>query len=167
MLFMSSDMTYEISTSDSAGTQKLAERLASLLTGGEVIELASDLGGGKTTFVQGLARGLGYSGNVTSPTFTLSQIYPLPTGLELHHYDLYRLAQSGVVGNELAEDIGTAGIITIIEWAGVAENDLPKDRMRIELEVTGDTTRRIIFSTGGSVSRHLIEALQSQPGDPK
>jgi tRNA threonylcarbamoyladenosine biosynthesis protein TsaE len=152
-------MSYAISTSDSEATQALAGRLAKHLNGGEVIELVSDLGGGKTTFVQGLASALGYDGAVTSPTFTLSQIYKLPL-FEVHHYDLYRLGQSGVVGDELAEDLADPGVVTIIEWAGIVEDDLPKDRLVIKFEVTGDTHRTLHFESGGPVSLKLAEALK-------
>jgi tRNA threonylcarbamoyladenosine biosynthesis protein TsaE len=161
MLFMSFDMTYEISTTGSVATQAVARRLARLLQGGEVIELASDLGGGKTTFVQGLASGLDYKGEVTSPTFTLSRVYKLKNNLELHHYDLYRLGQSGVVGDVLAEDIGDAGIITIIEWAGIVADQLPHDRLRIEFAVTGETDRQLTISSHGPVSHRLAEGLKS------
>lgn len=140
----------------------MAERLAALLKGGEVLELSSDLGGGKTTFVQGLARGLGYSGRVTSPTFTLSQVYELPHGLELHHYDLYRLGESGAVGDELAEDLTDAHIITAIEWGGIFADFLPADRLRIELQVTGDDTRDLVFSSSGPISDRLMGALKEK-----
>lgn len=153
-------MTYKTSTTDSGATSKLAERLAGYLYGSEMIELASDLGGGKTTFVQGLARGLGYAGRVTSPTFTLSQIYALPNGRELHHYDLYRLGEAGVIGDELAEDIGQPQIITIIEWAGIAENVLPVDRLRVEIEATGENDRDFVFRSSGLVSDRLVRELQ-------
>jgi len=153
-------MTYEISTSSSEATQALATKLAKHLQGGEVIELASDLGGGKTTFVQGLARGLGYRGDVTSPTFTLSQIYKLPS-FEIHHYDLYRLGQTGVVGDELTEDLHDPKVVTIIEWGGIMESDLPSDRLKIELEVTGEEDRHIIFNAHGPVSERLLKELQS------
>jgi len=124
-----------------------------------VIELISDLGGGKTTFVQGLARGLGYHGAVTSPTFTLSNVYQLGRDLKVHHYDLYRLGEGGVLAHEIAEDIGDDGIITIIEWAGVAEAQLPSDRLRVSFEGTGDTERSLTFSAGGPVSQTLIKEL--------
>ncbi|HSX02030.1 MAG TPA: tRNA (adenosine(37)-N6)-threonylcarbamoyltransferase complex ATPase subunit type 1 TsaE [Candidatus Saccharimonadia bacterium] len=130
------------------------------MQGGEVIELSSDLGGGKTTFVQGLAHSLGYHGEVTSPTFTLSQIYPLKSGLELHHYDLYRLQSSGIVGREVTENMGALGVVTIIEWAGVLGKELPTDRLRIELEVVGETSRRLVFEAAGPISRRLLQGLQ-------
>jgi tRNA threonylcarbamoyladenosine biosynthesis protein TsaE len=126
-----------------------------------VIELSSDLGGGKTTFVQGLAAGLGYTGEVTSPTFTLSRVYPLTAPLELHHYDLYRLGVSGVVGNELAEDLTGPNIITVVEWAGIVTDDLPPDRLRIDFAVTGDTTRDLKISSGGPLSDRLVAGLKS------
>ncbi len=131
-----------------------------MLSGGEVIELTSDLGGGKTTFVQGLAAGLGYKQLVTSPTFTLSNIYALPDGRELHHYDLYRLNTAGVVGDELGEDIAEPHTITVIEWAGVAEGRLPADRLKINFEVVSAQRRRLQFSAGGPVSNQLVEGLR-------
>lgn len=103
---------------------------------------------------------LGYEGEVTSPTFTLSRIYPLASGLELHHYDLYRLSGAGVVGDELAEDMADPHIITVIEWADIITADLPADRLKITFEVTGDTDRRLTFTSGGPKSAAIITALQ-------
>jgi tRNA threonylcarbamoyladenosine biosynthesis protein TsaE len=161
-------MTYSISTNDSEGTRAAAERLSKLLKGGEVIELMSDLGGGKTTFVQGLAHGLGYKGEVSSPTFTISRVYRLPESkqrggheLELHHYDLYRLGYPGAVGDELAEDIVDPNVITAIEWPGIFEDELPKDRLQIKFEVTGDSARKLIVTATGPRSKHLAEELSS------
>jgi len=129
------------------------------LSGGETVELASDLGGGKTTFVQGLVAALGYTGAVTSPTFTLSNVYELSDGRQLHHYDLYRLNEGGILAEELAEDLGDPKIITVIEWAGVAESKLPADRLTIKFDVTGDTDRQLIFSAGGPKSERIIKGL--------
>ena len=159
MVFMNSAMTYAATTTDSGATQSLAERLARLLQGGEVIELVSDLGGGKTTFTQGLAKGLGYEGAVTSPTFTLSQVYKLADGRALHHYDLYRLHEGGVVGETLEEDLGAPGIITVIEWAGVVDAGLPADRLRIEIEPISETERQFTFTAGGPASQRLVKGL--------
>jgi tRNA threonylcarbamoyladenosine biosynthesis protein TsaE len=162
MLSMNSAMTFEISTSSSAATQAVAHHLAPALDGGDVLELVSDLGGGKTTFTQGLAKALGYTGPVTSPTFALSQIYQLSSELELHHYDLYRLGAAGVLGDELAEDLRDPHVITVIEWPALAEPDLPADHLRIEFTVTGESDRRINFTAGGTRSGQLIAALQAQ-----
>jgi len=127
-----------------------------------VLELVSDLGGGKTTFVQGLARGLGYMGPVTSPTFALSQVYRINAGLELHHYDLYRLAAAGVLGDELAEDLQDPHVITVIEWPDVAESGLPADHVRIEFTPTADNTRSLRFISGGQRSEQLVSALRGR-----
>src|SRR5262249_737301 len=124
-----------------------------------VIELASDLGGGKTTFVQGLASGLGYDGEVTSPTFTLSREYKLNNSLELHHYDMYRLGQGGVVGLELAEDLEDPKFVTVIEWAGIVENELPKDRLQIGFAVTGENTRDLTVKSHGPISDRLAKSI--------
>ena len=154
-------MTYKTSTSSSEATQQLGAALAKHLKGGETIELASDLGGGKTTLVQGLAKALGYTGQITSPTFTLSNVYKISDDLAVHHYDLYRLGESGVLGEELAEDIGQPNIVTLIEWAGVADDRLPADRLRLEIEVTGDTERTIKLTSGGPVSDQLLKGVQN------
>jgi tRNA threonylcarbamoyladenosine biosynthesis protein TsaE len=154
-------MTYKTSSTGPKATSSLAAKLARLLHGGEVIELVSDLGGGKTTFIQGLAVALGYNDPVTSPTFTLSQIYQLPGGKELHHYDLYRLGEAGVVGDELAEDIGSPDVITAIEWAGVAAGVLPADRLKISLKVTADQDREVVFEATGPASERLVQGIQS------
>lgn len=154
-------MTYETTTTEPSETQALAARVAKLLQGGETIELASDLGGGKTTFVQGLARALSYNGRVTSPTFTLSNTYLGETGLEIHHYDLYRLAEGGIVGEELAEDVADPNVITVIEWGGVADAKLPADRLVININVTGDSERTFRVTAGGPRSSELLAGLQS------
>ena len=153
-------MTFKISSTGPNDTAALAAKLARRLKGGEVIELVSDLGGGKTTFVQALAKAFGYAEPVTSPTFTLSQIYTLPDGRELHHYDLYRLSEAGVVGDGLAEDVGESNIITAVEWAGIARDVLPPDRLRVVITVTGDTEREFEFTALGKASEFLVEGLR-------
>lgn len=153
-------MTYSVSTTSSEATKQLAARLAHQLRGGEVIELASDLGGGKTTFTQGLASGLGYEGEVASPTFTLSRVYRLKSKLELHHYDLYRLSEGGIVGDELVEDLNDPQIITVIEWADIAQPDLPADRLTVHFSIAGENERQLEFQAGGPISAKLIAHLK-------
>jgi len=150
---------FEAVTQSAAETQAIAARLARLLRGGEVIELISDLGGGKTTFVQGLAMGLGYGDRVTSPTFALSNRYMLPNGLELHHYDLYRLSHGGVVGQELAEQQGANDVVVVIEWAGAVQAGLPTDRLCVTLKHLSGDARQLIFEAGGPRSERLVREL--------
>src|SRR5674476_98106 len=158
---MNSDTTYNIHTTAAAATSALGERLAPLLPDRMVLELISDLGGGKTTFVQGLARGLGYSGEVTSPTFALSRIYPLPGGRELHHFDLYRLAGADVVLEELADSAGQPNIITAVEWPQTATWVLPKDRLTITFDVVSEDERNITMIGHGEHSAKVLEGLRS------
>jgi tRNA threonylcarbamoyladenosine biosynthesis protein TsaE len=80
--------------------------------------------------------------------------------LELHHYDLYRLGETGVVGDELAEDLTDPHLVTVIEWAGIIEHDLPADRLTITIEVTGDEDRTLHLESGGPVSSRLVEAMR-------
>lgn len=139
---MNTDRTLRISSTSSEDTEKLGEYLGVKLKGGEVIELLSDIGGGKTTFVRGLVRGFGSSDMVSSPTYTIKQVYKARTK-ELHHFDFYRLADAGLVGLELAEDIGQPDVVTVIEWAEIVHNVLPQERLTISFKRENDTEREI------------------------
>lgn len=154
-------MIYEISTIGPEDTQALAARLGALLKGGETIELMSDLGGGKTTFIQGLARGLGHEGVVMSPTFTLSRIYDLPGGRELHHYDLYRLSADDAAGEALAEVAGQPHVVTAVEWPERGKALLPEDHLSVHLQAGAtENERRIMFTATGPSSRAVLGGLK-------
>jgi tRNA threonylcarbamoyladenosine biosynthesis protein TsaE len=128
---MSTGMIWQTSSTSSAETETLGELLGKHLKGGEVIELRSDLGGGKTTFVRGLTRGVGYKGAITSPTFTLSRIYPAKK-FNIHHLDFYRLKDPGVLANQLSESIEDEPAVVVIEWADIVKDVLPDDALSIE-----------------------------------
>lgn len=130
------------------------------MVGGEIIELSSDLGGGKTTLTKGLARVLGYAGEIVSPTFTISRVYQLPNGKELHHFDFYRLAPDDITAAELAEAAGDPNNIVVIEWAGHVGAKLPADRLKVELVATSETDREITIS-GSERYKKLIESLKT------
>lgn len=157
---MNADTTYTISTNSPDESSALGRRIASLLKGGEIIELASDLGGGKTHLVRSIAHGLGYVGEVASPTFTLSRTYRLPRELELHHFDFYRAAEGELVAQELADTIGDNMVITAIEWAGQIGDVLPSDRLRIAIAATGDMSRQITIEALGPEHQAIIEGLK-------
>lgn len=108
--------------------------MGKLLKGGEVIELCADLGGGKTTCVRGIARGFGSKDTVSSPTFTLKKIYKGGEGVEVHHFDFYRLNDAGVVADQLVESLNDPKVITIVEWSDIVQDALPKDRLVIEMQ---------------------------------
>ena len=137
-------MTWQTETTDSGATEKLAEVIGQNLRGGEVIELVSDLGGGKTTFVRGLARGFGSADHVTSPTFKLSNEYKSGE-LKLIHFDFYRLGEAGLMSNELAEEIGDPKNIVVVEWADVVRGVLPEKRLTITFNQLVEDKRHLHF----------------------
>jgi tRNA threonylcarbamoyladenosine biosynthesis protein TsaE len=154
---MSTVMTWQITSTASDDTERLGELLGTELSGGEVIELRSDLGGGKTTFVRGLARGAGSKDPVSSPTFTLNNIYKCLGGLEIHHYDFYRLDQPGIVAEQLAESRDNSKAVTVVEWSDIVKNVLPKDRFSIKLEPTKTIAEeRVITITYPETRRDII-----------
>lgn len=122
-----------------------------------MIELVSDLGGGKTTFVRGLAKGIASADNVSSPTFTLSNQY---TGekLIMHHFDFYRLQEAGIMRDELAEILADQQNVTIVEWADIVNDVLPVDRLTIRITATGEQSRHYDFY-GNDTQRHLVKDL--------
>lgn len=142
---MSIAVTWQITSTSSEATEQLAENLGRKLCGGEVIELISDVGGGKTTFVRGLARGLGSPDKVASPTFTISREYRAGDRT-LYHFDFYRLAQAGIMADELAELLDDPKAIVVVEWADVVENVLPPDRLAIQITATGEHERQLTFT---------------------
>ena len=103
----------------------MGEAFASRLTGGDLVLLRGDLGAGKTTFAQGIARGLGVTGVVQSPTFTLIAEYPAPVigaAGRFVHIDLYRLeGGAGIESIGLDEYLDCAHCVTVIEWPDRAQ----------------------------------------------
>ncbi|MBW3538222.1 tRNA (adenosine(37)-N6)-threonylcarbamoyltransferase complex ATPase subunit type 1 TsaE [Candidatus Parcubacteria bacterium] len=152
-------MTYKTTSTEPGATLRLGANLGRRLRGGELIELSSDLGGGKTVIVKGLAQGLGYRGEVTSPTFTVSRIYRLPGGLELHHFDFYRLEAGDVVAAELSEVLGDPTVIVAVEWAGQAGDVLPAKRLLIEIKAVTATTREITVTATDPSLDYVIKGL--------
>lgn len=119
-------------TGDAAGTRALGEAVARLLQPGDVLLLIGSLGAGKTTFVQGLARGLGYEGDVTSPTFMLCQRYP--ARLDLVHVDLWRLDRTSEVLDLGLDEELEEGSVVAAEWGEGAESLLGDDALVIRIE---------------------------------
>jgi len=127
------------------------------LRGGEVIELVSDLGGGKTTFTRGLARGAGSSDKVASPTFTISREYQAPHFM-IAHFDLYRLGEAGIIGDELHELVGDPAYVTVVEWGEVAHDVLPPKRLTIAIQQRSEDRRHITISYPPEL-QYVVEAL--------
>ncbi len=136
-------------------TNQLAIRLANLLEPGDNITFEGDLGAGKTTFIKALAKGLGISRTVNSPTFTIMKQYE--GRLPLNHLDVYRLENSD-------EDLGWEEIfygdaVTVVEWAHLIEDHLPDERLEIEIQRMGENKRKFIFKPVGKRYERLCEEL--------
>ena len=158
---MNSATTYITSTTDSVATQCLGEKIGRLLKGGTMIELVGDLGSGKTTLTQGIAKGMGFSGDVPSPTFTVSRVYPVRDGMQLHHFDWYRLHGPDMATHEFAEAFNDPTAVTVVEWAGNGKARPPQARLRISLEPTAhrETERSITIESLGAPTNYLIKGL--------
>lgn len=162
MRFMNSDTTYTTFTSNSGETEALAQSLSGQLKGGALIELVGDLGAGKTTFVHGLARGLGYDGPITSPTFTVARRYQLQDGRFLNHVDLYRVQADPMSEEALHEAVKKQDEIVVVEWAGLGGRPLPERRITVELrpDPSRDENARLITVRAHQEFAYALQGLQ-------
>jgi tRNA threonylcarbamoyladenosine biosynthesis protein TsaE len=120
-------------------TEAVGEELAAGLGTGDLLLLAGELGAGKTTFVRGLARGLGVTAAVQSPTFQLVRVYP--GRVQLAHIDLYRLETGADLGDLGLDDLLDQGVVAV-EWGDRLHLDGVEGR-KIEFEATGPEQRVI------------------------
>ena len=133
-------------TDSAARTQALAAELASTLVSGDIVLLSGDLGAGKSTFVRGAALALGVAEPVTSPTFTLGNLYQTDREYLLAHLDLYRLGGLATEDPDLLADYVGPHAVAFVEWPGVGEHalaDLGTVRYRIHLAHAGGDQRTI------------------------
>lgn len=126
--------------------QELASKLGSQLKGGEVIELIGDVGAGKTTFMKGLAKGLGVAEDVQSPSFTINRLYDAKDGLVLSHYDFYRLDEPGIMNAEITEATLDPKVVVAVEWAENVADVLPKNRITVTIQAVSETERDITIT---------------------
>lgn len=149
----------QIAVDSELAMKALGARLGSLLVGGESIDLTGDVGAGKTTFTKGIAEGLGVDEEVLSPTFTISRTYDGRDGLQLAHYDFYRLNSAGIMHDELSETVASNQTVTVIEWSDIVKGILPTDHISIHITSPEETVRHLSFTGHGTASRALIERL--------
>lgn len=133
--------TYNAETVDD--TIAIGRSMGERLRGGEVIELISDLGGGKTTLVRGVAEGVGAKDPVSSPSFTICNTYQCEDEKQIAHFDFYRLEEAGIVQNELLEYMGEPDTVVIVEWGDIVHGVLPVRRVQIKITTADDETRLI------------------------
>ena len=146
---------YEWLVNSTDETMAFAERLAQHLNAGDVITLEGDLGAGKTTFTKGLAKGLGITKTVNSPTFTIIKEYH--GNMPLYHIDVYRLkdAYEDLGFDEYFEGEG----VTVVEWAHLIEEQLPLELLQINLYYNEESGRRITLSPKGNRYMQICKEL--------
>jgi len=150
---------WECKLESPSATQKLGERIGTLAEAGAVVALVGDLGAGKTCLSQGIARGLGIVGPVTSPTFVIVAAYP-DARLPFFHADFYRLGdESELAEIGLGESMGEEGGC-VIEWADLYLDMLPEDHLLLALRELDPETRRLVATAHGPKSHALLEAIR-------
>ena len=139
----------------------MAVRLAPLLQPGDAMMLKGPLASGKTAFVQELVAALGSKAEVTSPTFTIAQFYPIPSGTFLH-IDAYRLSSVAEFRDLALEDfVGES--ITAVEWGDVVEQEfLLALSINFEFVENEDNSRRLTFSATAEKWQPVLVALKNQ-----
>lgn len=130
----------EIASKSAEQTQQIAKKIGKNLQGGECIELVADVGGGKTTFVRGLAYGAGSNNHISSPSYTISKVYNSPK-FDIVHFDFYRLKEAGLTGYNIEEEIADSSSVIVVEWSDVIKHILPDERLVINILVIDDNSR--------------------------
>ena len=144
----------EFMTHSPQETEKVGQALAAVLKPGTVLAYEGDLGAGKTAFTRGLARGLGATEQVTSPTYTIVNEY-LSGRMPLFHFDMYRLSSSEDLWDIGWEDYLDRGGVCAVEWS---ENvaDAMDGAIRVRIEKTGEDTRRITVEGGDTLAHFSL-----------
>jgi len=136
-------------TASSTQTKKLGGILAEELQGGEIICLTGDLGAGKTTFTQGLLKGLKIKGPYTSPTFNIMKVYNLKVRSQkleaIYHIDAYRIKSKDLLNLGWKDFAGKTNSIVVIEWAERVKKLIPTNAIWIKFEWINDKERKIIL----------------------
>ena len=141
-------------------TKILAKRFAELAKDGCFVSLYGDIGAGKTAFVRLVAEALGIKEKVTSPSFTILNEYH--TGeIPVYHFDLYRLENAGIktITDELRE-YSEGKQLTFVEWAEFSQNEIPFDRIDINVTYDDDDNRCYTFKAEGEGKQDIIEGLK-------
>lgn len=143
-------MNNVIISNSPADTKKIAAELASTLKGGEVIAFYGDLGMGKTCFVTGLAQGLGFTGEVSSPTFAIINEY-LGGRLSLYHFDMYRVSGwDDLYSTGYFEYMESGGVLAV-EWSENIETALPDNTIRVTIKRLDEQSREITIARGDDI----------------
>lgn len=140
-------------------TRRVGMRLGLLLKPGDVVHLVGDLGSGKTTFVQGLARGWGALDAASSPSFVLVNVYRRADGSQLNHMDAYRLAGAREAAELDIHELLTAGPL-VVEWAERVQEALPAEKLHVHFKWVDEGQRDLVFTGHGSRYEKLLQDLR-------
>lgn len=138
----------EYTTKTEQETEALAEKFARELAPGDIIAFRGGLGAGKTAFTRGLAKGLGVTDHIASPTFALVHEY-CDGRVPLYHFDMYRVDSWDSLYSTDFFDYSDKNGIMAIEWSENIENALPENAIIVTLEIVGDGIRLITMEGGG------------------
>ncbi|MGH8086241.1 MAG: tRNA (adenosine(37)-N6)-threonylcarbamoyltransferase complex ATPase subunit type 1 TsaE [Lysobacter sp.] len=144
---------------DSGQTDRLGRWLAETRPPQTVVHLLGDLGAGKSTLARALLRALGVTGTIRSPTYTLVERYPLASGGEAWHMDLYRIGDPGEL-EFLGLDADEA-VLWLVEWPERGAGSLPRADLRIELAMEGEG-RRAVLAAATATGRNWLERLAAK-----
>ncbi len=140
-------------------TRQLGARIAELLFPGAFIALTGGLGAGKTAFSQGIGRGLGID-DVTSPTFTILQEHE--GRLSLYHFDAYRLQDAQGLYDIGFSEYASGGGVILMEWPQNVPGALPKSRLDVTVEGSGELPRTITLTATDARHQAVLDALAAQ-----
>ncbi len=143
-------------------TFALGEKLGRLVQPGDVVLLTGDLGAGKTWFAKGVAKGLGVTEHVSSPTYTIINEYQ--GRLPFYHMDVYRLSDPDEAYDLGLEEYFYGQGVTLVEWPQRIEDFLPREVMMIDITVTGEEGRELEFTPLGTRYLELLEELKQSAG---
>lgn len=151
--------SFEFISRSTEQTRRVGMRIGSQLKNGDVLYLVGDLGSGKTTFVQGLAKGWGSLDQVSSPTFVLINLYRRPDGNRLYHLDAYRL-NSVEEAVDLDIEVLTSGGPLVVEWADRILPALPKESLQVTFKNVDENQRDLLFTAYGRRYEYLLQNLR-------
>lgn len=146
-----------------AQTHAIGQRLAQQLQPGDVLLMLGDMGAGKSELTRGIAKGMGVTGYVTSPTFTILQVHD-EGRMPLYHFDWYRLSDAEELYELSMDEYLYGDGVSVIEWPSRAEEAIPEQYLEVELVPVGDNERIIELRPCGGFRMLDEEALQ-QEGD--
>ena len=152
----------ELQTNSAMETRAFGESLAQQLSSGDVLLLEGDLGAGKSELTRGIARGLGITGYVTSPSFTILQVHQ-GGRLPLYHFDWYRLSSAEELYELSMDEYLYDEGVAVVEWPSMAQEAIPEKHLLIEIHTLGDDCRHFILHSKGGFHTLDASTLEATP----